>query len=797
MGPQDEKNSLAPARVEPGAAPAPGPAGPGYGYGYGYGYGHGEAMGAGGTFADALQSRTFQDYLQALRQRKWLLAGLAAAGLAIGLAVVLPKPLTYGSVLTVEIQGINENFMGLAQVDPQASGGIYSATAANILTQVEILNSSSLKQRAAERLERESIPALPPQGSGLARVFNALRSAAGLGPSSPVEATREAIRAAVASARAQAVEGTRIVRVTCESTQPEIAAEFLNVLVAEYQEQALESRARSSKTTNQWLESQMKEQKQKLEEAETRLKDFIARSGLEGVTPQEQQGLTLADAKMLTLQRELAQIQTDRIVRQSRYETALKSGPENLPEGIASSALMQLRGQLIELEKQYAELTTTFTENHPRVVRLKAQMAELRKAIEKEREEIIERLKTDLEAARRREQLLLGSFAAQTGQVRGQADKTLQYNLLKREVESARQIYNTILQQVNQAGIATAVPTQNVRIVDAATPSGTANLRNVYLGSGLGVAMGLLFGAVLAVLLYHGEMKFYKPGEPTAVLQLPELGVIPSGELFHPGGGRLRPGRREGGGLAGYLKGAGNNGDQPAEVEVIAHGERPTLLAESFRAVLTSLLFSAESEKCRVVTVTSPNPQDGKSTVAANLALALAEMGRRVLLVDADLRKPRQHVLFNLENTWGLADLLEDETAVSAYPREAFYRETEVPNLYVLPSGPPLKNVGAMVHSDRFGELLQRFRQEFDYVFLDTPPVLVVSDARVTGQRSDGVILVLRAGETRQADALQVVRRLKEDGTRILGTVLNQWIPPRAGRKYYKKYYDYYRATEA
>lgn len=794
MEPQEENKALTAARGNGAGVPAPGGA-PGYGYGYGYGSMFGD--GAGGTFADMLQARTFSDYLQALRQRKGLLAGLAAAGLVIGLAVVLPKPLTYPAAATLEIQGINENFMGLAQVDPQASGGIYSATQANILTQVEILNSSTLKQRAAERMERETIPTLPPAGSGVAGVFNALRRVAGFAPSSPVEAMREAIQTAVGSAQAQAVEGTRVVRVTCQSTIPEVGSEFVNVLVAEYQEQTLETRARSSKTTNQWLESQMKEQKEKLEEAETKLKEFVTRVGMDAVsTDQGQQGVTLADAKMLTLQRELAQIQTDRIVRQSRYETALRSGPENLPEGIASSALMQLRGQMIELEKQLAELTTTFTENHPRVVRVKAQMAEVRKAIEKERAEVIERLKTDLEAAKRREQLLTGSFAAQTGQVRSQADQTLQYNLLKREVESNRQIYNTLLQQVNQAGIATAVPTQNVRVIDAAAPSGRAILRNVYLGGGLGLLTGLLFGGVLAVLLFHGEMKFQKPGEPVAVLQLPELGVIPSGDLFQPKRGWMR--LRGGGGLGegrGLLE--GGNGRGPVEVEVIHHGDRPTLLMESFRAVLTSLLFTAEGEKCRLVTVTSPNPQDGKSTVAANLAMALAEMGRRVLLVDADLRKPKQHVLFGLENTWGLADLLEDETAVSAYPREAFYRETEIRNLCVLPSGPPMKNVGAMVHSDRFGALLERFRAEFDYVFVDTPPVLLVSDARVTGQRSDGVILVLKAGETKQADALQVVRRLKEDGTRILGTVLNQWTPPGAGRKYYKKYYEYYRPTES
>lgn len=747
------------------------------------------------TFAEALQARTFYDYVQAIWQRKGLVVLLAVVGVAIGVAIVLPKPLTYGSALSLEIQGINENFMGLAQVDPQASGGIYSANQTNILTQVEILNSASMKQRAAERLEREVIPGLPPQGSGFARLYNGLRSIAGVAPDSPVDATREAIRAAVSSSRARPVDGTRIVRVTCESPIPEVAAEFLNVLVAEYTEQMLEQRARSSRTTNQWLESQMREQKQKLEEAETRLKDFIARSGLEGVTPQESQAVTLADAKMLALQRELAQMQTDRIIRQSRYETALRSTPENMPEGIASPLLVQLRAQLIEMEKQYAELITTFTEDHPRVVRLRSQMAELRRSIERERNDIIERLRTDLEAARRREQLLQGSFAAQTGQVRSQADKTLQYNLLRREVDSARQIYNTILQQVNQASVATAVPTTNVRVVDPATPSRAVNLRNFYLGAGLGAGAGVLLGVILAVLLYQSDLRFHKPGETLAILQLPELGVIPSGELFHDGRRRLRISTRKSESRSG--EGSGRVQDGITKLEIVRHGDYPSLLAESFRSVLTSLMFSSHGGDSRLITVTSPNPQDGKSTIAANLAVALAELGREVLLVDGDFRRPKQHLLFNVENTWGMADLLEDQTAVEAYPREAFYRETAVRNLFVLPSGPPLKNIPAVIHSQRFEELLRRFRHEFDFVLIDTPPVLVVSDARIIGQRSDGVILVVRAGETRQVDALQVVQRMKEDGTRILGTVLNQWVPPRTGMKYYKKYYDYYRQTGA
>ncbi|MEM4204731.1 MAG: polysaccharide biosynthesis tyrosine autokinase [Candidatus Methanomethylicaceae archaeon] len=746
------------------------------------------------SFAEAIQARTFHDYVQAIWRRRLLIACLTVIGVATGLAFVLPRPLTYGSALTLEIQGISENFMGLSQVDPQASGGIYSANQTNILTQVEILNSGSIKQRAAERLEREIIPRLPPEGSGVSLLFNKLRALVGLAADSPVESTRDAIRAAVSSCRARPVEGTRIVRLSCESTIPEVAAEFLNVLVAEYTEQMLEQRARSSRSTNQWLESQMREQKQKLEEAETRLKDFIARSGLEGLTPQETQSLTLADAKMLALQAELAQMQTDRIVRQSRYETALRSRPEEMPESVASPLLMQLRGQLIELEKQYADLTTTFTEDHPRVIRLRNQMAQVRRAIESEKEEIVNRLKTDLEAARRREQLLQSSFAAQTGQVRSQADKALQYNLLKREVESARQVYNTILQQVNQAGVATAVPTTNVRVVDPAAPSRSANLKNFYLGGGLGAAAGLLFGAIIALLLYQSDSKFQKPGEALSVLQLPELGVIPSGDIFRDRRARLRITYWKG--KSAQYTSLGNAQDGSTNVELIRQGDYPTLLAESFRAVVTSLLFSQNIAGCRVVTVTSPNPQDGKSTVVANLAVILAEMGREVIVLDADFRRPKQHVLFRIENTWGLADLLADQTAVGQYSREALCRKTSAHNVFLLPSGSPVKNIAVAIHSERFLELLQRLRSEFDYVLIDTPPVLVVSDARIIGQKSDGVVIVLRAGETLQAEALQAVQRLREDGTKILGTILNQWIPSRRGAKYYKKYYDYYRFTQ-
>lgn len=752
------------------------------------------------TFAEHAGAKTLGDYLQAFLQHKWLVASFLLAGCVIGLATAVPQPLTYPAETTLEIQGLNESFMNLNQVDPTAAAGIYSASAANINTQIEILNSGSLRQRVVERLERELIPTMPPAGDGLAAVFNGVRRTLRLGPQSPIDAIREGIRTAALSRRARVQEGTRILRINCESTIPEVGSEFLNVMVAEYMEQGLENRARSARNTNQWLDNQLQEQKNKLEETETRLKDFVARAGIQGLS-QSDQPTTLASTKLAQLQQELATIQAERIARQSRYEIAVSKGPEALPEVMGGSMLPQHQANLLTLDRELAQLRLTFTSAHPKVRNVQAQIDEVKRSLEQERRQVLERLRNDLDAARRREQLLSNSFATETGTIQSQADKTLQYNLLKREVDSNRQIYNNILQQVNQAGIATAVPTQNVRVVDSPSPGSTPVLRHVYIGGGLGLMTGLLLGCILAVVLHQSEQRFYKPGELNAVLRVPELGVIPSNTIFEKPSPirrlatRLHFVRRDD---AGLLRSTGSEQESgPARVELITYEQRPSLVAESFRAVLTSILFAPQHLQPRAITITSANPQDGKSTVASNLAIALADMGRRVLLVDCDLRKPRQHSVFTVDNTWGLSDILTEDTPVMTYPLEALARQTQVQGLMVVTSGAPLESATNYIHSARFRELLERFRGEFDYVLIDTPPMMLVPDARVVGQWSDGVILVLRAAQTLQSDALVIARRLREDGTTIIGTILNQWVPPGLGKKNFKKYYRYYNSENA
>jgi capsular exopolysaccharide synthesis family protein len=208
------------------------------------------------------------------------------------------------------------------------------------------------------------------------------------------------------------------------------------------------------------------------------------------------------------------------------------------------------------------------------------------------------------------------------------------------------------------------------------------------------------------------------------------------------------------------------------------------MMAESFRALLASILFSGEERaRPQVIVVTSPNPGEGKSTVASNLAIALAEIQQRVLIIDSDMRNPRLHRIFSVENSWGLTDLLQEGNAIESLPLAGLCRATEIPRLSLLPSGPATISISHILFSERVGKLIERCRKEFTTVIIDTAPVLHFADARAIGKLSDGVILVIRAGRSRRDSMVAGADIISRDGTPIIGTVLNDWNPrhPRAG----------------
>jgi polysaccharide biosynthesis transport protein len=462
--------------------------------------------------------------------------------------------------------------------------------------------------------------------------------------------------------------------------------------------------------------------------------------------------------------------------------------------------LQSLKSRMVELRREMAQLTATLTPEHYKVQKIQSQITELEQTLDKEKAGLLKRLENDYQEALRREKLLSGAYNAQTHAVGAQADKASQYAMLKRDAEMAQQVYNNLLQQSNQAALIALVPASNIRVVDAAVvdniPASPVPIRDIPVAAFLigGLGYGLLWFLEVSRRKKLNEL-FESPGHTRTVLGVPELGVIPSAAVDQPrkamAQGRLRALKMGGSDLASLGSLAG---DSQATLEFATWQNKSSILAESFRQTLTSILQTKPKDQCPVYVITSVGPGEGKTTLSSNLAIAMATIGQRVLLIDADLRRARLHSVFGLDNRPGLSDLLTSTDSLEGADLDAYLSPTKVENLRVMTHG--LADVGTpatLFFSPRVKELVTTLRKQFDFILLDTAPVLLFPDARLWGRHSDGVVLVVRAGVTTREGATSACQRFAEDGVSVLGTILNDWSPKEGspGHYYYHSYGAY------
>jgi capsular exopolysaccharide synthesis family protein len=330
-------------------------------------------------------------------------------------------------------------------------------------------------------------------------------------------------------------------------------------------------------------------------------------------------------------------------------------------------------------------------------------------------------------------------------------------------------------------------------VVDSAQPPTHPYKPKLVLNSALGLLAGAFFGVVFVVLRERADRSIQAPGEAALYLDVPELGVIPSA---HAEGSRQFAYYHSNKALA--TKGAkGTNGKRPRQIELVTSQQLPSVLGDSFRAAFASILYSGENgDRPRAIVLTSANPREGKTTAASNLALAAAEVGQSVLLIDGDLRKGRLHEIFRVSNDWGLSELLAGKEPPEG--RDSMVIATGCGDLNLLPAGKPVPSISRLLHSPQALEFLTRMRQKFQMVFIDTPPMLNMPDARVLGRLADAVILVVRSAQTTRESAAAAAQRLSEDGTRVLGTILNEWDPRKTsytGYPYGRQYHIYHQGS--
>jgi capsular exopolysaccharide synthesis family protein len=679
-------------------------------------------------------------YWRVVIRHKFAFLLCCVGGLAAGLLFSSFQTPMYRARAAVEIQAPNNNFLNLSNVDPSTSTNEYGSAESEINTQTTLMHSRSVLENAMNKL------ALKQRAAAAEKKYRTVFGRFASPQKRGVEA-EPAIRLAEAGLNIRTLPNTRLIEVAFDSPDAQLSSDFANAIAMSYIEVTQEKRWQHIQRTTEWLNGQMRDLKAKLAKSENDLRELTRGSDL---MFSSENGNEVETDRLRRLQEELSRAQAERAAKQSSFELISNVAPESLPQVLDDPTLREYQLDLTKLNRALAEVSSSFTPSHPKVIKLQAEIALIQKSLNARRAEVLRRIRNEYSSASRREQLLSADFSMEMHRITEQGERIARYKLLKREVEATRQLYETMFQRVREAGLASAMRVTNIQIVDAALPPSKPYRPNLPLNAGFGLSIGLVGGGSLIIMRHRERYKIEGPGEATLWADAAELGVIPSGA---PGiMWRLLPRVRM----------------TPTEpVELMAWSRKLSAMAESFRMVLTSILFGRDGPPPRLIVITSANANEGKTTVACNLAIVLSQLSRRVLLVDGDTHRPRLHEIFGLENKVGLTEALAGTADLAV-------RQTRVPNLHVLTSG-KLSNNPELLFGPKLPQFLNRLRAEFDAVVVDAPPLLELADARLLGRHSEGVILVTRAQHTSPQALRNARQRLFEDGTPLLGAILNDW----------------------
>jgi capsular exopolysaccharide synthesis family protein len=434
-----------------------------------------------------------------------------------------------------------------------------------------------------------------------------------------------------------------------------------------------------------------------------------------------------------------------------------------------------------------AQLVPPLTEENPKVIHLRSEIREVEAGMAATRLANSNRLKNELATAQHREMLLTTAYHTQEANVSSDLGKAARVSLLRREVESEQQLYQTLLQRAKEAGFASAMQASTVRVVDAAHKPRMPFSPRRGNSAMAGLLLGSIFGIGFAFYKDRNSDVLRIPGEVERYLNLNELGVIPSNTYEDKTHSTIT-----------LRSGSSSITRNEDVLDMAGWSSNFSVVAEAYRSTTFSILLTGgPSKRARVYVVTSPNACEGKTTVTSNLGISLSKSNLRVVILDGDLRKPGMHNALGVPNDVGLRNLLRGEIDLARAATGTFCQATKIPNLSVIPSGSGSEEVVQLLHSSRLAELIDRLHREFDVILIDTPPMLHMADARIFAHYSQGAILVIRAGSTSREQATKARDLFDKDRVRLLGTILNAFHPDREGlSKYYDSYYRYKQEAE-
>ncbi|MEO7030543.1 MAG: polysaccharide biosynthesis tyrosine autokinase [Acidobacteriaceae bacterium] len=681
----------------------------------------------------AVSDTTLSDILLVLRKRKWVILACLLAGMAYGLYKGATQPHIFDAYGTIEIRRGSSD-----QYRVNSSSPLGNESSNRMPTEVAILQSETLLASVARDMDLANNPYF---GGGQ---HNAPRR------NIDDPRVRQAVLGALGGGlRVTAVPKTDIIRISYDSLDPKLSADIVNTVIQAYIDHTLEARGKASERVTKWLSSRLVPLKQEVEASQNQVLDLQKQLGVLGFDSNHNQiTISLDD-----LTRASAAAQIARILAESRYRVLSSASPDSIESlidiapGGGQSGLGALRSQLATDKAAFAQSNAYLGPNNPQAKAARAQIDELQRAIDKEQARLVDQSKQAYVAALANEKQTTAALEGQKADAYKLRDALVAYTLKQRDYESNRTIYEGLLQRIRTADVQAGLESQEIDIVDEARPPASAMLQPRSSLLTLYSAIGLVFGVILAFILETLDTGLRSVAEIESVTGLASLALIPRA--------------RKGGGDAASLTPAQRN------VDVLAHPK--SQFAESFRALRTSLLLSTAGHPPITILLTSATPSEGKTTVSTNLACVLAQRGVRVLLIDADLRRPTVHHRFGLNGRIGLTTVLTGSSTLE----EAIQRAPDVPHLDVLASGPVPPFPTEMLGSATMSELLEKLKATYTHIVIDSPPLLSVTDGVVLARESDAVVLIVRHGKSSR----QVVRRARDlllrAGAPLTGIVLN------------------------
>jgi capsular exopolysaccharide synthesis family protein len=631
-----------------------------------------------------------------------------------------------------------------------------------IETQVKILQSDGLAADVARRLSASSAKYLGIKtGAGMAP--------GELGKLDVTQTARSASKIKI-GLTVSTVPRTRLVDIRYASPSPQVAAEVVNTTIDAYIERNIRSHFESTMQASEWLSKQLTDLRLKAESSQQKLVDYQKQKKIVGVD--EKQNITIS--KLDELNRQLTQAETERMQKEANYRIAQSDDSElvsSLSKNAENSLLNTLKGQEATLKTQIAQMQVLYGPSHPKMTELRNQLASVEASIKAELKLNASRLRSEYQVAAQRESMLRKEFDNQKLEANQLNENAIEFMMLRRDADTSRQLYDGLLQKLKEAQVSAGLNSSNVRVVDGAASPNHPARPNKRLNVLLGLLLGLASGIGLAFLIESLDTTVSSPEEAEAAAALPSLGVIPLSARA--------PVRK----LLG--RGSAASAAETEESRMVAHFRPRSQSAEAYRALRTSLLLSGSGTPPKTIVITSPLPQEGKTSTAINAAVVLTQTGSRVLLVDCDLRRPSIHRALGMTNRSGLSTLLATGKGMDTIVQKS----QQVPNLYAVPAGPPPPQPAELLSCKFFQECLTKWKQEFDHVVIDTPPVLSVTDAVVLSVYADAVVLVVRSDVTTKNALRQARDLLTQVNARVTGTLLNGVDLTSPGSYYY--YYSY------